>query len=154
MVSKLTAQDQHIIIVISEFNVKITERLLKGSIDAYLYYDGLKKNLTVFRVPGAFEIPGTIQQVLHHHHPHAIVALGSVIRGETSHFDIVAGESANGISVLCRKVNIPIINGILTTDNEDQALRRSEPGGRNKGWDAIEAALQAISVYRKIQTAI
>ena len=152
MVSKLTAQDQHIIIVISEFNVTITERLLKGSIDAYLHYDGLKKNLTVFRVPGAFEIPGTIQQVLHHHQPHAIVALGSVIRGETPHFDIVAGESAHGISALCRKVDIPIINGILTTDNQDQAMNRSVPGGRNKGWDAMETALQTISVYHEVQT--
>ena len=154
MVSKLTAQDQHIIIVISEFNVKITERLLKGSIDAYLHYDGLKKNLTVFRVPGAFEIPGTIQQILHHHQPHAIVALGSVIRGETPHFDIVAGESAHGISQLSRKMDIPIINGILTTDNVDQAMKRSKSGGRNKGWDAMETALKTISVYRDIQTAL
>ena len=88
-----------------------------------------------------------------HTKPHAIVALGSVIRGETPHFDIVAGESAHGLSTLSRQVDIPIINGILTTDNQDQAMNRSVPGGRNKGWDAMQAALQTISVYQEIQTA-
>ena len=151
---KLSATDKQIIIIISEFNEKISERLLKGARDSFAHYEGLEANLKTYHVPGAFEIPGTIHQVLKYHNPHAIIALGTVIRGETPHFDYVAGESARGLSDLTRDTDIPIINGILTTDNEDQALRRSEPGGRNKGWDAIEAALQAISVYRKIQTAI
>jgi len=154
MAYKLSAQDQHIIMVISEFNLNITERLLIGAVNAYLHYDGVKKNLKVFRVPGAFEIPGTIQQIIKHHSPNAIVALGSVIRGETPHFDFVAGESAHGISELSRKMDFPIINGILTTDNVDQAIKRSEPSGRNKGWDSMETALQTISVYCEIQTDI
>ena len=152
MSSKLSAQDQHIIIVISEFNAKITKRLLKGAKDAFFHYYGIESNLKIYRVPGAFEIPGTIQQILPHHKPHAIIALGAVIRGETPHFDIVAGESAHGISKLSRIMDIPIINGVLTTDNVDQAMKRSEPGGRNKGWDAIEAALKTISVYQSIRT--
>lgn len=149
---QFSAQDKNIIIVISEFNTKITERLLKGAQDSFLHYNGLESNLEIYRVSGAFEIPGTIQQILKHHKPQAIVALGSVIRGETPHFDFVAGESAHGISHLSRNTNIPIINGILTTDNVDQAMKRSEIGGRNKGWDAMEAALQMILVYSKIQT--
>ena len=151
MNSKLSAQDIQIIIVLSEFNTKITERLLKGAVDAFLHYQGLESNLKIYRVPGAFEIPGTIQQIFHHQQSNAIVALGSVIRGETPHFDFVAGESAHGISQLSRKIDIPIINGILTTDNENQAMKRSEPGGRNKGWDAMEAALRTIAVYHEIQ---
>ena len=154
MTSHLSAQGQHINIVLSEFNKKITERLLTGSVDAFSHYKGLESNLKIYRVPGAFEIPGTIDQILHHKKPHAIVALGAVIRGETPHFDFVAGESAHGISELSRKTDIPIINGILSTDNIDQAMKRSEPGGRNKGWDAMEAALQTISVYQEIQTAL
>ena len=154
MDSKLSAQDQHIIIVISEFNENISERLLKGSVDAYLHYDGLESNLKVFRVPGAFEIPGTVQQIIKYHHSEAIVALGAVIRGETPHFDFVAGESANGIAKVSRNTDIPIINGILTTDNTEQAMNRSELGGRNKGWDAMEVALKMISVYREIQTTL
>jgi 6,7-dimethyl-8-ribityllumazine synthase len=125
---------------------------LQGAKDAFLHYKGLNKNLDIYCVPGAFEIPGTIQQILYHKKSHAIVALGSVIRGETSHFDFVAGESAHGISQISRNTDIPIINGILTTDNMDQAMARSEPGnGQNKGWEAMEAALHMISVYRQIQ---
>ena len=154
MASKLSAQDQHIIIVISEFNAKITERLLQGAQDAFSHYQGLESHLKIYRLPGAFEIPGTVQQLIKYHHPDAIVALGAVIRGETPHFDIVAGESAHGLSKLSLDTDIPIINGILTTDNADQAMKRSEPGGRNKGWDAIEAALQTISVYHEVQTAL
>ena len=121
--------------------------------DAFSYYKGVESNLKIYRVPGAFEIPGSIQQIIKHHHTDAIVALGAVIRGETSHFDFVAGESAHGLSQLSLNTDIPIINGILTADNADQALKRSKPGGRNKGWDAMESALQTISVYREIQTA-
>ena len=121
--------------------------------DAFSHYNGVESNLKIYRVPGAFEIPGSVQQIIKHHHTDAIVALGAVIRGETPHFDFVAGESAHGLSQLSRNTDIPIINGILTTDNIDQALKRSKPGGWNKGWDAMEAALQTISVYREIQTA-
>ena len=152
MAFKLSAHDKNIVIIISEFNIKITERLLKGTVEAFAHYKGLKSNLKIFRVPGAFEIPGTIQQILLHQKPHAIIALGAVIRGETPHFDFIARESAYGLSELSRKTDIPILNGILTTDNADQAMKRSELGVRNKGWDAMEAALQTISVYREIQT--
>ena len=151
---QLSAQDQHIIIVISEFNAKITERLLKGAVDAFSHYKGVESNFKIFRVPGAFEIPGSIQQIIKHHHTDAIVALGAVIRGETPHFDFVAGESAHGIAELSRNVDIPIINGIITTETKNQAMMRSVPGGRNKGWDAMEAALKTISVYHEIQTAL
>ena len=149
---KLSAADKNIIIVISEFNEKIIDRLLKGAMDAYFHYQGLKENLKIVRVPGAFEIPGTINQILHHQNTNAIVALGSVIRGDTPHFDFVAGESAHGISEISRNVDIPIINGVLTTDNIDQALERSQPDGQNKGWDVMETALKTIYVYRSIQT--
>ena len=154
MTSKLSAQDQHIIIVMSEFNSKITKRLLQGARDAFSHYNGSKSNLKTFRVSGAFEIPGTIQQILNNQKSNAIVALGAVIRGKTPHFDIVARESAHGISQISREIDIPIINGILTTDNVEQAMERSKSEGCNKGWDAMEAALQSISVYHKIQTAL
>ena len=154
MASEIAVRKQHIIIVISEFTTQISERLLKGAVDAFSHYKGLESHLKIFRVPGAFEIPGTIKQILHHQKPHAVVALGAVIRGETPHFDFISGESAHGIAELSRNVDIPIINGIITTENTDQAMKRSEPGGRNKGWDAMEAALKTISVYHEIQTAL
>ena len=150
MTSDLSAKNQHIIIVISEFIPQITERLLKGAVDSFLYYNGLKSHLNTFRVPGAFEIPGTIQKILTSHDSDAIIALGAIIRGETLHFDYVARESAQGIAELSRNARIPIINGVITTNNVMQAKARSEIGGRNKGWESIEAALQTISVYQKI----
>jgi len=145
------AQNKKIVIVVSEFNKTIIERLLQGAVNALYHFGGTNENLIIYRVPGAFEIPGTISQVLKHDRPDAIIALGAVIRGETPHFDIIAAESANGLSELSRNNDIPIINGIITTDNREQALKRSQIIGSNKGWDAMDAAFKVISIYRNIQ---
>ena len=150
----ISAKDQKIIIVISEFNAKIIERLLQGAINAFLHYDGLEKNIQTFRVPGAFEIPGAINQVLKYHSPNAIIALGAVIRGETPHFEYIAGESSKGLLKLAQYSNIPIINGILTTNNVRQAIDRSDIDKKNKGWDAMESALHTINTYQRIQSPI
>ena len=98
MNSKLSAAEISIIIVISEFNQPIIKNLLKGARDAFAHYGGKDSALRIHRVPGAFEIPGTIQYVMKYNSPHAIVALGAVIRGETPHFNYVALESARGIT--------------------------------------------------------
>ena len=153
MCDKLLAAEISIVIVISEFNQPIIENLLQGALDAFSHHGGKESGIRIHRVPGAFEIPGTIRQIIKFHNPHAIIALGAVIRGETAHFDYIAGESTKGIAEISRSSNIPIINGILTTDNAKQAKDRSQVGGRNKGWDAVEAALQTISVYQEIFSA-
>ena len=152
MTSELSAFEKSLIIVISEFNESIIENLLQGAQDSFAHYGGKNSDLIVYRVPGAFEIPGTIQKVLKSHDPDAIVALGAIIRGKTHHFDYVATESAKGIAGLSLNASIPIINGVITTDNIMQAKARSEVGGRNKGWDSIEAALQTIAVYQQISS--
>jgi 6,7-dimethyl-8-ribityllumazine synthase len=153
MSSNLSEGNTSIIIVVSVFNEKVIEKLLQGALDAFAHHGGNKSNILVFRVPGAFEIPGAIVQVLKHHSPDAVVAIGAVIRGETPHFDFIAGESARGIAEISHNTDIPIINGILTTDTAQQAVNRSQAGGRNKGWDAMETALKTISVYQSIRTA-
>ena len=153
MSSDISANQTSVVIVMSEFNGKITENLLKGARDAFSHHGGLESDIHIYRVPGAFEIPGTIVQIMQNHTPDAIVALGAVIRGETPHFDFISGESARGIAELSRNSDIPVINGILTTDTAQQAVDRSQVGGRNKGWDAMEAALKTISVYQSIHTA-
>ena len=152
MSAKLSAAETSIVIVVSEFNQPIIENLLQGALDSFVHHGGLKSDINIYRVPGAFEIPGTIVQITKNQPPDAIVALGAIIRGETPHFDVVSGESARGIAEISRNVDIPIINGILTTDNAKQAKDRSQVGGRNKGWDAMEAALQTISVYQSMHT--
>ena len=153
MNSKLSVAETSIVIVVSEFNQPIIENLLQGALDSFAHHGGKESGMHIHRVPGAFEIPGTIVQIMKNHSPDAIVALGAVIRGETPHFDYIAGESAKGIAEISRSSNIPIINGILTTDNTRQAEDRSQVGGRNKGWDAMEAALQTINVYQEIFSA-
>ena len=153
MSSGISAKKRSIVIVISEFNGEITENLLKGTLDAFSHYGGLESDIHIYHVPGAFEIPGTIIQILQNDTPDAIVALGAVIRGETPHFDFISGESARGIAEISRNTDIPVINGILTTDTAQQAVDRSQVRGRNKGWDAMEAALKTISVYQSIHTA-
>ena len=153
MNSKLSAAETSVNIVVSEFNQPIIENLLQGALDAFAHHGGKESGMHIHRVPGAFEIPGTIVQIMKNHSPDAIVALGAVIRGETPHFDYIAGESAKGIAEISRSSNIPIINGILTTDNARQAEDRSQMGGINKGWDAMEAALQTINVYQEIFSA-
>ena len=153
MSSTLLAQNVSIIIVISEFNKPIIENLLQGALDAFIKHGGIQSDIHIYRVPGAFEIPGTIVQITKNKSPDAIVALGAVIRGETPHFDYIATESTRGIAEISRSLDIPVINGILTTDTSQQAVERSQVGGRNKGWDAMEAALQTISVYQSMHTA-
>ena len=153
MNSKLSVAEISIVIVVSEFNQPIIENLLQGALDSFSNHGGKESGIHIHRVPGAFEIPGTIVQIMKNHSPDAIVALGAVIRGETPHFDYIAGESAKGIAEISRSSNIPIINGIITTENARQAKDRSQVGGRNKGWDAMEAALQTIVVYQEIFSA-
>ncbi len=154
MSDKLSAAETSVVIVVSEFNQSIIENLIQGAMKAFAHHGGKESDISIYRVPGAFEIPGTIRQIMKFHNPHAIVALGAVIRGETSHFDYIAGESVRGIAEISRNANIPVINGILTTDTARQAEDRSKVGGRNKGWDAIEAALQTISIYQEIFSAV
>ena len=153
MSSDISANQTSVVIVMSEFNGKITENLLKGALDAFSHHGGLESDIHIYRVPGAFEIPGTIIQIMQNQSPDAIVALGAVIRGETPHFDFISGESARGTAEISRNTDIPVINCILTTDTAQQAVDRSQGGGRNKGWDAMEAALKTISVYQSIHTA-
>ena len=142
----------NVVIVISEFNPVITESLLNGAMDAYLTAGGKEDDVTIYRVPGAYEIPGTVKQVLESQSPDAVVTIGAVIRGGTPHFDYVAGECARGVSELSMQYDIPIMFGVLTTDNLQQALERSGTKAGNKGWDVMEAAIQTSAVYKDIQS--
>lgn len=150
--SNSSALGLNIVIVISEFNPVITESLLSGAMDAYITHGGKEEDIKIYRVPGAYEIPGTVKQVLVNQSPDAILTLGAVIRGGTPHFDYVAGECARGISELSLNYDIPIMFGVLTTDNLQQALERSGTKAGNKGWDVMEAAIQTFSVYKDIKS--
>jgi len=141
-----------IVIVISEFNSVIIESLLNGAIDAYIANGGKESDLKIYRVPGAFEIPGTVKCVLENNSPDAVVTLGAVVKGETPHFDYVAGECARGICELSIDYSIPIMFGVITTDDFQQALNRSGSNTSNKGWEVMQAAFKTIKVYRDIKS--
>jgi len=138
-------------IVAARFNSNIVNNLLKGTLDT-LSAQGVDDNKvdTLF-VPGAFELPLVAKQLADTKKYSAIITLGCVIRGDTPHFDFVAGECARGIMNINLETNIPIVFGVLTTDTPEQAELRSQINGENKGIDCALCALEMCNVVRNIQ---
>ena len=135
-----------IAIVASNFNRNIVDRLYNGAIST-LEKNGIsQEEIEIIRVPGAFEIPVTVKTLLNKKQYDVIITLGVIIRGETPHFEYIANECAHGISQLAIKTGIPIIFGILTVDNREQAMDRSGNTGKNKGVEAAQAALDMVDI--------
>ena len=146
----LTAAGRRFAVVVARFNRSITEALLEGTQRTLLSAGASASDIDVIWVPGAFELPGAAAQVVRRGRHDAVVALGCVIRGGTPHFDYVAGEAARGLSELGRTADVPVVFGVLTTDDEEQARARSGGEHGNKGDDAARAAMEMIDVYRHI----
>lgn len=139
-----------IAIVVGRFNGFVVESLVDGAIDALLRHGVQGSNITVVRVPGAFELPLAVQRAAESDRFDAIVALGAVIRGSTPHFDFVASESAKGLGSVAIDYNIPVINGVLTTDSIEQAIERAGTKAGNKGSEAAMVALEMIAVLSQL----
>lgn len=137
-------------IVVGRFNGFVVEALVDGAIDALLRHGVKGENITIVRVPGAFELPLTAKRMASQNTYNAIIVLGAVIRGSTPHFDFVANESAKGLSHVAMHYDVPVINGILTTDSIEQAIERAGTKAGNKGYDAGVTALEMISVLKAI----
>ena len=145
---------KEISIIKSLFNSDISEGLLNG-IYNYLEsnnLDSLKDDIKVYDVPGAFEIPGTAKQLLNRGNSSCIICLGSVVKGETAHFDYISKGVTDGIMKLTLSSKIPIIFGVLTVFDYSQALSRASVEHRNKGSELIQAALLSIKTYNKINS--
>jgi len=143
-----------ITIVISMFNEKISNQLLIGAIGEFEKLGGNKNNIEVYKVPGAFEIPGTVMQLIKHHQDiHAILTLGSIIKGETAHFEYISSSVIDSLSKIsiAEDTTIPIVNGILTTYNYQQAISRSDLRMKNKGAEVMKSAIDTIETYNKIK---
>jgi 6,7-dimethyl-8-ribityllumazine synthase len=145
---KLNGSGLKIAIVVSRFNGFITERLLSGATDALARHGVSESDIDVYRCPGAFEIPAVAKKIIEKKKHNAVVCLGAVIRGETPHFDYVAGESARGIGELSVNSNIPVIYGVLTTDTVEQAVDRAGGKSGNKGYDAAVSAIEMVDLFR------
>ena len=137
-------------IVVARFNELITERLLEGAVAAYKRHGGDPSQLEVARVPGAFELPLVAQRLAATGRFGAVICLGCVIRGATDHYDYVCSQAASGVMNAGLKSDLPVIFGVLTTDNLEQALERAGSKGGNKGAEAMEAALELLDLLRQI----
>lgn len=142
----LDGSDLRIGIIMSRFNIDIGEGLL-GACTAELKKNGvLDSNILIVTVPGALEIPLTLKRMAMSDQFDALIALGAVIRGDTYHFEVVANESARGILMVQLEAEIPVANGVLTTDNEDQAIARMS----TKGTESAQVALEMANLHIKI----
>jgi 6,7-dimethyl-8-ribityllumazine synthase len=138
-------------IILSRFNEYIGTQLLEGALDC-LKKKGVKdEDVTIIKIPGAFEIPLTAEKLAESRIYSAIICLGAVIRGGTPHFEYVAGAATTGIQNVSLKYGIPVIFGVLTTDNIEQAVERASTSKMNKGWDAAMTAIEMASIIEKIQ---
>ncbi len=146
---KLDGSNVKVGVIVSRFNSFITTKLLDGAVDAFVRHNGNKDNMTVYMVPGAFEIPMLLSKLVDKEYD-GILCLGAVIRGSTPHFDFVANETAKGIAQISLKGKMPISFGILTTDTIEQAIERAGTKMGNKGFDAMVALLEMINLYRNI----
>lgn len=137
-------------IVVARFNGFIVESLLAGAMDTFIRNGVAAADITVVRVPGAFELPVVVQSLAQSGDYNAIVALGAVIRGSTPHFDIVANESAKGLSAIALDHGLPVINGILTTENIEQTIERAGTKAGNKGAEAAAAAIEMVNIFKQL----
>lgn len=151
---KTNGRGKKISIVASKFNEFITKRLLTGCLEELAHYGVNDKDITVVWVPGSFEIPLTALMIAKKKNVHAVICLGSVIRGETLHYELVAQEAANGIMQVSLKTGKPIIFSILTTDTVDLAYKRSESKGDNKGKDAAGTAIEMIDTLKQVSASL
>lgn len=148
---KVVAQGTKIGIVASRFNEFIVSKLIGGAQDALIRHGVADNDITLAWVPGAFEIPLTAQKMAETGHYDAVICLGAVIRGATSHYDYVCAEVSKGIAAVGLKTEIPVIFGIVTTDNIEQAIERSGTKAGNKGYDAACTAIEMVNLIQEMQ---
>lgn len=137
-------------IIVSRFNDFITEKLLGGALEALKMHGVLDTNVEVIKIPGAFEIGTVIQKISKSKKYNALVCLGAVIRGATSHYDFVAGESIKKVAQASYDTGMPCALGIITTENIEQAIERAGSKQGNKGYEAAQVAIEMANLMKKI----
>jgi len=150
---QLSAAGLRFAIVVSRFNSFITERLLGGALDALTRSGAGADQIDIIKVPGSWEIPLVAAEVARQHRYDAIICLSAVIRGETPHFDYVAGEAAKGIAHAAAETGVPVAFGVLTTNTLEQAIDRAGAKGGNKGFDAAMTAIEMANLLRTLRQA-
>ena len=150
---QLSATGLRFAIVVSRFNSFITERLLAGAMDAIQRAGADAESIDVVKVPGSWEMPMAACELARQNRYDAVICLGAVIRGETPHFDYIAGETAKGIAQASLQAGVPVSFGVLTTNTLEQAIDRAGAKGGNKGFDAAMTAIEMANLLRTIRQA-
>ena len=148
---QLNASGLKVAIVVSRFNSFITERLLAGALDGLQRHGGDPDKIDIIKVPGSWEVPLAAGELARQHRYDAIICLSAVIRGETPHFDYVAGEAAKGIAQVASETGVPVAFGVLTTNTLEQAIDRAGAKGGNKGFDAAMTAIEMADLLRRLR---
>lgn len=147
---KVNADGFRFAIVASRWNDFLTSKLIDGAVDAFASAGAAEGDVEIFMVPGAFELPLAALKAAQSGRFDAVVAIGVVVRGETPHFDYVAGEAAKGVSHASLETGVPVMFGVVTTDTVEQAINRSGLKAGNKGYEAAMAAVEVANLYRDI----
>jgi 6,7-dimethyl-8-ribityllumazine synthase len=145
-----TPAEQHIAIVVARWNYFIVEKLVDGALDCFKRHGGAEDNITIAYCPGCYEIPLVTKRLAASGKYSSVITLGAVIRGSTPHFDYVASEVSKGVAAVSMETGVPCIFGVLTTDSIEQAVERAGTKAGNKGFDAMMAAMEMMSLFEKI----
>jgi len=149
----LDASGLRIAVVVSRFNHDVTDRLLAGARAGLVEFGADEANVDVFGVPGAWELPQAAARIVAGGRHDAVITLGCVIRGETPHFDYVCQHASLGLGQVAIGSEIPVVFGVLTTDDLAQAMARAQEGADNKGFEAATTAVEMVSVFRRMAAA-
>lgn len=148
---QLIANGMKVAIVASRFNEFIVSKLVDGAMDCLTRHGAEEADIDIVWVPGAFEIPFACKSVANAEKYDAVIALGAVIRGDTSHYDLICNEVAKGVATIGLKSDVPVIFGIITADTIQQAIERAGTKAGNKGYDSAASAIEMVDLARKLQ---
>jgi len=148
---QLSAEGFRFGIIVSRFNDFISSRLVDGAMDALLRHGATEEQVSIIKVPGAFEIPLTAKKLAESGRYDAVICLGAVIRGSTPHFDYVAAEVSKGIANVSLESRVPVTFSVLTTDNLEQAIERAGSKSGNKGYDGAMTAIEMVNLFKELE---
>ncbi|MEI8172176.1 MAG: 6,7-dimethyl-8-ribityllumazine synthase [Deltaproteobacteria bacterium] len=147
---KIVAKGMKFGIVASRFNDFICGRLIEGAVDALTRAGADDKDILIYKVPGAFELPLIAKKLAKSGRFDAVICLGAIIRGATPHFEYISAEVSKGVAMVGLETETPVIFGVLTTDTIEQAIERAGTKAGNKGWDAAMSAIEMVDLFRKL----
>ena len=147
---ELVAKGLKVAILVSRFNSFLTEQLVKGAVDAFVRMGGDEKDLTLVRVPGAYELPLVAKRIAAKKGADAVIALGAVVQGATAHADLINGTTARAFSQVSMETGVPVLDGVVSAENLEQAVERCGTKQGNKGFAAMQSAIEMANVMKQV----